>query len=60
MAIINERLDAARDARGYNTNLLGLVLEVHAGGGKRMMSMDEIIDECIVQAVLLHTRPCIL
>ena len=58
MAIIDERLDAAREARGYVTNLLGLVLEANAGGTKRMMSMDEIIDECIVQAVLLQPRLC--
>jgi len=58
MAIIDERLDAGREARGYVTNLLGLVLEANAGGTKRMMSMDEIIDECIVQAVLLQPRLC--
>ncbi|PAN25818.1 hypothetical protein PAHAL_4G327800 [Panicum hallii] len=46
MAIIHERLDAAREARGYGTDLLGLMLEANASGGKRVMSMDEIIDEC--------------
>ena len=57
-AIIGERLDAAGEARGYGTDLLGLMLEANAGGSKRMMSMDEIIDECIVQAVLLQPRLC--
>ncbi|OEL35257.1 Cytochrome P450 709B2 [Dichanthelium oligosanthes] len=49
MAIIDERLAAAREARGYGTDLLGLMLEANAGGdggGKRVMSMDEIVDEC--------------
>jgi len=46
-AIIGERLDAAGEARGYGTDLLGLMLEANAGGGgKAVMSMDEIIDEC--------------
>ena len=31
--------------------------EANAGGGKRMISMDEIIDECIVQAIFFsHDR----
>jgi PHYB activation tagged suppressor 1 len=51
MAIIDERLAAAKEARGYGTDLLGLMLEANAaaaagGGGQRVMSMDEIIDEC--------------
>jgi PHYB activation tagged suppressor 1 len=52
MAIIGERLAAAKQARGYGSDLLGLMLEANAtgdGGGKRQqqaMSMDEIIDEC--------------
>ncbi|XP_039807106.1 cytochrome P450 709B2-like [Panicum virgatum] len=48
MAIIGERLDAAGEARGYGTDLLGLMLEANAGGGggKAVMSMEEIIDEC--------------
>ncbi|CAD6242671.1 unnamed protein product [Miscanthus lutarioriparius] len=51
MAIIGERLDAAKEARGYGSDLLGLMLEANAAGddGKRQqqaMSMDEIIDEC--------------
>jgi PHYB activation tagged suppressor 1 len=48
MAIIGERLAAAGEARGYGTDLLGLMLEANAdgAGGKRAMSMDEIIDEC--------------
>ena len=46
-AIIGERLYAAGEARGYGTDLLGLMLEANAGGGgKAVMSMDEIIDEC--------------
>jgi PHYB activation tagged suppressor 1 len=49
MAIIDERLAAAKEARGYGTDLLGLMLEANAaaaGGGQRVMGMDEIIDEC--------------
>ncbi|WVZ82186.1 hypothetical protein U9M48_029475 [Paspalum notatum var. saurae] len=47
MGIINERLAAAKEARGYGTDLLGLMLEANAGdGGERIMSMDEVIDEC--------------
>ncbi|WVZ82204.1 hypothetical protein U9M48_029491 [Paspalum notatum var. saurae] len=47
MAIIDERLAAAKEARGYGTDLLGLMLEANAGdGGQRLMSMNEIIDEC--------------
>ncbi|KAJ1258385.1 hypothetical protein BS78_10G071300 [Paspalum vaginatum] len=47
VAIINERLAAAKEARGYGTDLLGLMLEANAGdGGQRIMSMDEVIDEC--------------
>ena len=53
MAIIGERLAAAKEARGYGSDLLGLMLEANAAGddGKRQqqaMSMDEdeIIDEC--------------
>ncbi|KAL6606032.1 hypothetical protein ACP70R_041685 [Stipagrostis hirtigluma subsp. patula] len=48
MAIIDERQAAAKEARGYGTDLLGLMLEANAGGGGggRIMSMDEIIDEC--------------
>ncbi|GJN00699.1 hypothetical protein PR202_ga17896 [Eleusine coracana subsp. coracana] len=48
MEIIHERLAAAKESRGYGTDLLGLMLEANAaGGGKRViMSMDEIIDEC--------------
>jgi cytochrome P450 family 709 len=48
MAIIDERLDAAKESRGYGTDLLGLMLEANAAGagGRRIMSMDEIIDEC--------------
>ncbi|TKW40733.1 hypothetical protein SEVIR_1G265100v4 [Setaria viridis] len=48
MAIIDERLAAAKEARGYGTDLLGLMLEANAGfgGGQRVMNMDEIIDEC--------------
>jgi PHYB activation tagged suppressor 1 len=51
MAIIGERLAAAKEARGYGSDLLGLMLEANAAGddgGKRQqaMTMDEIIDEC--------------
>ncbi|KAJ1258372.1 hypothetical protein BS78_10G070300 [Paspalum vaginatum] len=47
MAIIDERLAAAREARGYGTDLLGLMLEANAGdGGQRIMGMNEVIDEC--------------
>ncbi|CAN6191193.1 unnamed protein product [Urochloa humidicola] len=51
MAIIGERLAAAGEARGYGSDLLGLMLEANAaaGDGKKAaaaMSMDEIIDEC--------------
>ncbi|KAF8765479.1 hypothetical protein HU200_008626 [Digitaria exilis] len=48
MAIIEERMSAAREARGYGTDLLGLMLEANNAGdaGQRVMSMDEIIDEC--------------
>ncbi|CAD6339979.1 unnamed protein product [Miscanthus lutarioriparius] len=51
MAIIGERLAAAKEARGYGSDLLGLMLEANAAGddgGKRQqdMSMDEIVDEC--------------
>ncbi|XP_062228312.1 cytochrome P450 709B2-like [Phragmites australis] len=55
MAIIDERLAAAKEARGYGTDLLGLMLEANsdsaaaatAGGDhRRIMNMDEIIDEC--------------
>ena len=51
MAIIGERLAAAKEARGYGSDLLGLMLEANAAGddgGNRQqaMSMDEIIDEC--------------
>jgi len=47
MAVIDERLAAAKDAAGYGSDLLGLMLEANAGeDGKRLMSMDEIIDEC--------------
>ncbi|KAF8697899.1 hypothetical protein HU200_035396 [Digitaria exilis] len=50
MGIIGERLAAATEAgrRGYGTDLLGLMLEANAGGegGKSVMSMDEIVDEC--------------
>ncbi|KAF8768716.1 hypothetical protein HU200_007274 [Digitaria exilis] len=48
MAIIEERMAAATEAKGYGTDLLGLMLESNnAGdGGRRVMSMDEIIDEC--------------
>ncbi|KAL6861891.1 hypothetical protein ACP4OV_017591 [Aristida adscensionis] len=44
MAVIDER-----QAMGYGTDLLGLMLEANAAGddtGRRIMSMDEIIDEC--------------
>jgi PHYB activation tagged suppressor 1 len=51
MAIIGERLAAAKEARGYGSDLLGLMLEANAAGDdgkgqKQAMSMDEIIDEC--------------
>ncbi|OEL35258.1 Cytochrome P450 709B2, partial [Dichanthelium oligosanthes] len=47
MAIIDERLSAAKDASVYGTDLLGLMLEANAGdGGQSVMSMDEIVDEC--------------
>jgi cytochrome P450 family 709 len=48
MAIIDERLAAAKESVGYGTDLLGLMLEanVAGAGGKRILSMDEIIDEC--------------
>jgi cytochrome P450 family 709 len=48
MAIIDERLDATKESRGYGTDLLGLMLEanVASADGRRIMSMDEIIDEC--------------
>jgi len=50
MAVIDERLAAAKEAAatgGYGSDLLGLMLEANAGeDGKRLMSMDEIIDEC--------------
>ncbi|WVZ82187.1 hypothetical protein U9M48_029476 [Paspalum notatum var. saurae] len=47
MSVIGERLAAAKEARGYGSDLLGLMLEANSGGdGKRAMSMDEIIDEC--------------
>jgi PHYB activation tagged suppressor 1 len=47
MAIIGERLASAKKARGYGTDLLGLMLEANAGdGGQTVMSMDEIIDAC--------------
>jgi PHYB activation tagged suppressor 1 len=48
MAIIDERQAAAKDARGYGDDLLGLMLEANAGkeGQKAIMSMYEIIDEC--------------
>ncbi|CAD6337373.1 unnamed protein product [Miscanthus lutarioriparius] len=51
MAIIGERLAAAKEARGYGSDVLGLMLEANAAGddgGKRQqaMTMDEIIDEC--------------
>ncbi|KAL6861167.1 hypothetical protein ACP4OV_016867 [Aristida adscensionis] len=49
MSVIDERQAAAKEAKGYGTDLLGLMLEANAagdGGGRRIMSMDEIIDEC--------------
>jgi cytochrome P450 family 709 len=51
MAIIDERLAAAHEARGYGSDLLGLMLEANNGGGdgkspQQAMSMDEIIEEC--------------
>uniref|UniRef100_A0ACD5ZKM5 Uncharacterized protein n=1 Tax=Avena sativa TaxID=4498 RepID=A0ACD5ZKM5_AVESA len=50
MAIIRDRQAAAKDARGYGNDLLGLVLEANTptgtGGQRAAMSMDEIIDEC--------------
>jgi cytochrome P450 family 709 len=51
MAIIDERLAAAKEAKGYGSDLLGLMLEANAGDGdgkrqQQAMSMDEIIDEC--------------
>ncbi|RLM54374.1 cytochrome P450 [Panicum miliaceum] len=50
MAIIDERLADAKEAAatgGYGSDLLGLMLEANAGeDGKRVMTMDEIIDEC--------------
>uniref|UniRef100_A0ACD5ZQM3 Uncharacterized protein n=1 Tax=Avena sativa TaxID=4498 RepID=A0ACD5ZQM3_AVESA len=48
MAIIDERQAAAKAAKGYGNDLLGLMLEANAGseGQKAIMSMDEIIDEC--------------
>jgi cytochrome P450 family 709 len=50
MAIIDERLAAAKEGRGYGSDLLGLMLEANNAGdegkGQQTMSMDEIIDEC--------------
>ncbi|XP_066377387.1 cytochrome P450 709B2-like [Miscanthus floridulus] len=51
MAIIGERLAAAKEARGYGSDLLGLMLEANAAGDdgdkrQQAMTMDEIIDEC--------------
>ncbi|KAL6861893.1 hypothetical protein ACP4OV_017593 [Aristida adscensionis] len=49
MAVIDERQAAAKEAKGYGADLLGLMLEANAAGddgGRRIMSMDEIIDEC--------------
>ncbi|XP_037469601.1 cytochrome P450 709B2-like [Triticum dicoccoides] len=51
MAIIRERQAAAKEAKGYGNDLLGLMLEANtsagAGGQKvAAMSMDDIIDEC--------------
>jgi len=50
MAIICDRQAAAKDARGYGSDLLGLMLEAKASadadGQRAAMSMDEIIDEC--------------
>ncbi|XP_047063205.1 cytochrome P450 709B2-like [Lolium rigidum] len=50
MAIIRDRQAAAKDARGYGNDLLGLMLEANAladaGEQRAAMSMDEIIDEC--------------
>ncbi|GJN00701.1 hypothetical protein PR202_ga17898 [Eleusine coracana subsp. coracana] len=59
MEIIHERLAAAKESRGYGTDLLGLMLEANAaGGGKRViMSMDEIIDECKTFFFAGHDTP---
>ncbi|CAL5044597.1 unnamed protein product [Urochloa decumbens] len=53
MDIIRERVAAAGEARGYGSDLLGLMLEANAAAGAAskkaaaaIMSMDEIIDEC--------------
>uniref|UniRef100_A0ACD5ZQ04 Uncharacterized protein n=1 Tax=Avena sativa TaxID=4498 RepID=A0ACD5ZQ04_AVESA len=50
MAIIRDRQAAAKDAKGYGNDLLGLMLEANAptgtAGQRAAMSMDEIIDEC--------------
>ncbi|XP_020150254.1 cytochrome P450 709B1-like [Aegilops tauschii subsp. strangulata] len=51
MAIIRERQAAAKEAKGYGNDLLGLMLEANASagaGGQKAaaISMDEIIDEC--------------
>jgi PHYB activation tagged suppressor 1 len=50
MAIIRDRQAAAKDAKGYGNDLLGLMLEANASAGadgkRAAMSMDEIIDEC--------------
>jgi PHYB activation tagged suppressor 1 len=40
MAIIDERLAAAKKARGYGTDLLGLKLEATAGDGGRTADQD--------------------
>jgi cytochrome P450 family 709 len=56
MAIIEERLAAAKESRGYGTDLLGLMLDANAAGasGRRIMSMDEIINECKMFFVAGH------
>ncbi|XP_051199945.1 cytochrome P450 709B2 [Lolium perenne] len=48
MAIIDERQAAAKDAKGYGNDLLGLMLEANAGkeGQRAIMTMDDIVAEC--------------
>ncbi|CAM0913189.1 unnamed protein product [Alopecurus aequalis] len=59
MGIIRDRQAAAKDARGYGNDLLGLMLEANAsagaGGQRAAMSMDEIINECKTFFLAGHT-----
>ncbi|CAD6337380.1 unnamed protein product [Miscanthus lutarioriparius] len=51
MAIIGECLAAAKEVRGYSSDMLSVMLEANTGSNdgkirQQAMSMDEIINEC--------------